>query len=322
LRLYILLLFLLLTCIGGYTQKIKIVSEGIESDSSFYHVTKIDDNEYWAGGEYGILKKIDSLGNVTTINYPSEGKAILKIERVNNYVFVATDDAIIYRYDLEKKEFLKKSFPAFKNKCFYDFIPLKNGNLLFCGGTSGISKGQKKFPKGFIAEIDQDLNNIKVVWKCYRKFVWSLLELDSGEVLAATFNGFNTKIVTSSNLLDWKKSNKIKGLVHEIAMIDNQFIYSGTRSIKFNRNGILGLKNKNKIQTSGTGCLWSMDVFMDQFLTVTDNGKLLFLNKNSLVTKQIDTPTSYAIYDIVKISESKILIVGHAKAMFILDFGG
>jgi hypothetical protein len=322
LKLHLLLILALLLSLNSYSQKIQVVSEGLESDSSFYHVAKIADNEYWAGGEYGILKRIDSLGNVSLIDYPTEGKAILKIERVNNYVFVATDDAIIYRYDLTKKTFLKKIFPAFKNRCFYDFIPLKNGELLLCGGTSGISKGEKKIPHGFIAVVDQDLNDISVVWKCYRKFVWSLLELDNGQVMAATFNGFNTKILSSIDIQNWKKDTKVKGLVHELAIIDNEFLYSGTRSIKFNKNGILGLKNKNNIQTNGTGCLWSMDILKGSFLTVTDNGKVLFIDKKSLTTKQIDTPTPYAIYDIVKISESKILVVGHAKAMFIVDFGG
>jgi hypothetical protein len=301
-------------------QKIQVVSQGLEPDSSFYHVTKINNNEFWAGGEYGILKKIDSLGNVGSLNFPNDGKGILKIERVKNYVFVVTNNAVIYRYDIEKKIFIKKTFPNFKNKCFYDFIVLQNGQLLVCGGTSGISEGQKKIPRGFIALLDQELEKINIVWKCYRKFVWSLLELENGEVLAATFNGKNSKIIKSKNYNNWKIDTKIKGLVHEIAIINNEIWYAGTASLHFNRNGIFGIKNQNSVGLNKTGCLWSMDMFFGKMITVTNNGKLLILDKNNVEIKQIDTPSPYAIYDIVKIAESKILIVGHGKTMYIIDF--
>jgi hypothetical protein len=303
-----------------FSQQIKVISSGIETDSSFYHVTKISDNEFWAGGEYGIIKKIDSLGNVSGIDFKIGKEAVLKIERTKNYVFIMTDNAIIYRYDLENKILLKKEFSNFKNKCFYDFIVLKNEKILVCGGTSGISKGEKKIPRGFIALLNQDLTEITKVWKCYRKFAWSLLQIENGDILAATFNGINTKILKSEDCNHWKKDKKIKGLVHEIAIIDSNVWYAGARSIKFNKNGIIGLENQNKIQINGTGCLWSMDTLFDKIVTVTANGKVLIIDKITLQSKQIETTTPYAIYDIVKISDTKLLFVGHAKSMFIIDF--
>ena len=295
---------------------------GIESDSSFYHVKKISNNEFWAGGEYGILKKIDSLGNVSSLNFPNDGIDILKIERIHNYVFIITANAVIYRYDIEKKAFLKKEFPMFKNKCFYDLIELKNGKLLVCGGASGIAKGKRKIPKGFIATIDQDLKEINVVWKSNRKFVWSLSEFENQKILAATFNGLNTQIIKSENLKYWQKDIKIKGLVHEIALFDNQIWYCGTKNIHFKKNGIIGKATKGQKQKIlyKTGCLWSLDIMDGKIITVTQNCELLQMNKKSNEIEQIKIPKISTLYDIEKISESKILVVGHGKTAYIINF--
>ena len=56
---------------------------------------------------------------------------------------MATDNGIIYRYDFEKKQFLRKEFSEFRNKCFFDLIILKNEQIVVCGGAKGISKGEK-----------------------------------------------------------------------------------------------------------------------------------------------------------------------------------
>jgi hypothetical protein len=302
-----------------FGQKIHVISQGAESDSSFYHIEKINENEFWAAGEYGILKKIDSLGNVSSISFPNEGQNILKIIKKENFVFIITDNAIIYRYDILNKIFIKKTFPDFKNKCFYDIIALQNGKLIVCGGTSAISKGEKKIPKGFIAILDQDLKEINIVWRNYRKFVWSLLELENGEVLASTYNGVNSKIIKTKDFKCWKKVTKIKGLVHEIAHLDNHIWYSGAKSFHFKNDGVFGMVDQTQLQSNNTGCLWSMDMINGKIISVTANGKLLVFDKNKSEIEQIKNLSPYAFYDIEKISESKIMIVGHGKSIFIID---
>jgi len=303
-----------------FGQKIHVVSQGIESDSSFYHIEKINENEFWAAGEHGILKKIDSLGNVSSQSFPNEGLNILKIIKKENYVFIVTDNALIYRYDILNKLFIKKTFPNFKNKCFYDIIALQNGKLMVCGGTSGISKNEKKIPNGFIATLDQDLKEISIVWSSYRKFVWSLLELENGNVLASTFNGLNSKIIKSENFIYWNKVTKIKGLVHEIALLDNHIWYSGARNFHYNKDGILGIIDQKELLLNKTGCLWSMDVINGKIISVAANCKLMLFDKNKSEIEQIKNPFPYPFYDIEKISESKIIIVGHGKSIYIIDF--
>ncbi len=300
-------------------QSIKVISKGIESDSSYYHIEKINNNEYWAGGEYGILTKIDSLGNTSSIPYDNDGKSILKIQKVNNYIFIATADAVIYRYDINKQLFIKKEFKGFKNKCFYDLIPLKNGQLLICGGTKGISNGEKKMPHGFIGVLNQDLEDMKIVWHCYRKFVWSVLQQENEEILAATFNGFNTKILRSNKSIHFKKIAKVKGLVHEIALLNNSIWHAGSKNIHYTKDGIIGENYTKNIKLKGIGCLWSMDNLYNRMVGVSNSGKIVLLNNKTSTTKIIDTPTNYSLYDIANISGCKLLMVGHAKTIFLVE---
>ena len=127
-------------------------------------------------------------------------------------------------------------------------MELQDGNVLVCGGASGIAKGRKVVPKGFIATLNQDLNNIRVVWKCYRKFVWSLLENKNQKSLGFTFNGLNTRVIQSDNLVKWKNQLKIKGLVHNTILVDNQIWYCGAKNINYIKKGIVGKQQIKKIK--------------------------------------------------------------------------
>ena len=92
-----------------FGQSVNVVLRGSKSDSSFYHLAKIKNNEFWAGGKYGILRSIDTLGNVSGIPFPNEGHDILKIERVKNHVFILTSNSVVFKYDIEKDTFIKIS---------------------------------------------------------------------------------------------------------------------------------------------------------------------------------------------------------------------
>ncbi|HAW51543.1 MAG TPA: hypothetical protein DCX54_04315 [Flavobacteriales bacterium] len=318
-KLQILIVIQLFFCATIFGQKIHVVHDGIETDSSFYHLTKINENEFWIGGEYGILKKIDSSGTISQVNYPNDGLNILKVLNVDNYVYVVTANSVIYRFNTTDQTCLKKSFPRFKNRCFYDVISLKNGNLLVCGGTTGIQAESKTIPNGFIALLDKDLEEMEPVWKSYHKFVWSLLEMPNGEILASTFNGNNSKIIKSSNYSDWKKDSKVKGLIHELALLDGEVYYSGARSFRFRKDGIFGIKDKEEKVLNGTGCLWSMDSVDGNVISVTSNNKLVLFDTKKNEVREMDIPISKAMYDIQKISKTKILVVGHAQSMYFID---
>ena len=137
------LIILLLFYSNIFGQNIQVVSQGIESDSSFYHIEKINENEFWVAGECGILKKIDSLGNVSSQNFPNEGLDILKIVKKENYIFIITNNALIYRYDIKKKIFIKnkiktpKFFTITKSEFNYKKIKKEDKDLL------KVKKGEK-----------------------------------------------------------------------------------------------------------------------------------------------------------------------------------
>jgi hypothetical protein len=300
------------------SQKIQTISLGNEKDSSYYHLAKINDNEFWAGGEYGILTVFDSSGNMGSIKLPLNGAAIHKIERKENYVFLITDECTIIKYNLTDQTFIKSKFTGFRNKCFYDIIFTNDEKILLCGGTSGISKAEKKLPRGFIAITDLNLSQPKIIWKSFRKFVWSIKETTGNEFLAATFNGVNSKIIRSRNEIKWRQYKKIKGLVHEISLINNKVVYCGTGGIHFNKNGFIQKENGKKQVLKKEGCIWSMESVNEHPIAVTQKGKLLIGAKNDSF-QHLKLPTNFPIYDLEQISENKFMVVGHGKSAFLVE---
>jgi hypothetical protein len=146
-------------------QSITTIFHGTSRDSSFYHIEKINNNEFWVGGEYGILISIDTLGNFKNISYPNEGNSILKIVKFHNSVFIAAEHGIFYCYCFTDKKWAKYQFNKLKNKTAYDFIIDGNGKIVFCGGNYIVGRGGKAFPKGFVAETDTSFSSIKFLKK-------------------------------------------------------------------------------------------------------------------------------------------------------------
>jgi hypothetical protein len=300
-----------------WSQSIFTVLQGTESDSSFYHLEKINANEYWVGGEYGILKSIDTLGRVNDIDgFDNDGKSILVIKKVGDKVFVATDNSLIYCYNIETKLWQKKYFKQFENRCFYDFLELENGKIVVCGGTTGIATGLKKIPNGFVGLLNYEDEKIDVIWKNKKKFVWSMTENEQ-QLHAVVFNGFNSKIISTYNLKQWKTTNKVKGLVHEIKVLDNEIWFSGTKNMHYTKSGIYGLVNEGKTPKTiiNGGCVWSMSGAINNKFGVTNGGTLLNLQTH----QQILIPRASTLYDLKFISNHKLLIVGLGKGIYILN---
>lgn len=316
---------LMLCCIAlpyaTRSQQVTTIQAGHENDSSYYHLTKISDNEYWACGENGIITSFDTLGRFNSLPIPTEGYNLLKAERWGDYVFIATDNGRILRYNLKSKVLFSQDYPKYLNRCFYDFLILSNGQILLCGGTTGISKGLKKIPHGFIAVTDTSLKKISRVWRSYRKFVWSLSRKKDGPILAAVFNGFNSKIIQSKDTHHWKLEHKIKGLVHEIKLTDTveSVTYVGTAGIHYGKKGIYNLDGLHHQIINGSGCFWSQETFSTYRALCNQNGKLHLFNHTSPLS-EIQVSPSFALYDLKFFNSRKILIVGHGKCAYIIDF--
>ena len=63
-----------------------------------------------------------------------------------------------------------------------------------------------------------------------------------------------------------------------------------------------------------------MDIIQGKIISVTANCKLIIFDKNKGEIAQIKNLPPFTFYDIEKISESKIIIVGQGKSICIIDF--
>ena len=57
-----------------------------------------------------------------------------------------------------------------------------------------------------------------------------------------------------------------------------------------------------------------------KILFVTQSGELFKIDKNTYEFERINIQKSFTFYDLIKISESKMLIVGHGKTAYIIEF--
>lgn len=297
--------------------QVSVLEQGSDIDSSYYDIYKVAENEIWLGGEYGILKRIIANNKIETIDIPNNGANILKIIRDGKYVYVAADKGTIYKYNLENKECIRKEYPEFKSKCFYDIALSEKGNLLVCGGNSRIARGKKAIPNGYIASIDSSLNfSPEIVWKNKKKFVWALIKDSSEKIFASIFNGLNSSIYTLEKENNkWNKTQKIKGLVHGLSDVNGKIYYAGSASIKYHKTGIWGeINNSPKhYRIKNCGLICNIVENKNELFGLTQQGKLIRLNTNQVVC---ESQLKYPFYEALQVNENTIYLVGHGKLVY------
>jgi hypothetical protein len=313
---------ILFYCFGAFAQNFKILSQGDYADSSFYHIEKIADNEYWICGEYGILKKIDTLGNISSLNFAPQGQHLLKIVRWNDFVFLSDDNGGLYRYDLKNKCWKIKEFENFKNRCFYDFTITDDGKIILCGGTKAIAKGKKKIPNGFIALSDTGFSTIKKVWGSFRKFVFSVSTQYKGEYQAVLFNGISSRFLKSKDGKKWKRGKSIRGLVHDVVVFQDTLVFCGSKNRHYKEDGLIGwiAPEKKRIGVQESGCIWSLQPFGKSLIGICRNGSISIFNPLQEEWKSIKLPQAFSIYDVEVISTKKLMLVGHGKRIYLAEF--
>jgi hypothetical protein len=218
----------------------------LHQDSSYYDIEKISANNYWCGGENGVLHRVDTFGNITPIKYPSKQVSILKIIYSNDYIYLFSEKGWVYRYTISSNVWLTKQFIGYEKKCFYNAVLMSNGTITVCGGTTKIARGAKRIPRGFIASINADLSTITTQWKSITRFAWCVTNSNNGDLIASVFNGFNSKII-EQNTHGFSTINKIKGLVYKINSTYNATHYIGGSALHLMKNGFLGNTLSNKV---------------------------------------------------------------------------
>jgi len=313
--------FLFIPIFFSEAQKIEVISSSISSDSSFYDICKIADNEFWIAGEHGILKSIDSTANVKSIQYVNQGKSIYKMLRLGNYVYLAADNGTIYKFNATNHQ-LEKAFTSnkYKNHCFYDLILSENGKLIACGGKSKIIKSKLTLPSGFIIEIDTSLSiKTKVLWKNKFNFVWSLAQNDT-HIYASAFNGRCSKIlIGNKNKFRMKKKYKFKALIPKIYLQGDTLWICGSNDMNICRNGFIGniFNDTSSIKTIfDVGCVWNMFFSNQSIVAFTNNGNILSFNYNDWVP--YDANLHRPIYATKQLNSNSILMVGNGKTVVLL----
>jgi hypothetical protein len=297
-------------------QHAELLNAGIDTDSSYYDIYKVADNDIWIGGEYGVLKRLRADGTIENIDIPNNGANILKFLQLGNYMYISADRGTIYKYNLSDKTCTKTEFKDYERRCFYDLAYDNNGNLIVCGGSSGIGRGKKRVPNGFIAKIDTSLTQAPViVWKNALKFVWSLAAHPDGGVSAAVFNGFRSQIYHADLAqLEWNARAKVKGLIHALQVIDGKMAYSGCRSIQYHKTGIWGFENDQASyrQIKGAGIICNLLEVNNTVYGFSSQGLVYQLNPDEYCT-MYQTNQGFALYEAICQENDQILLVGHGK---------
>lgn len=283
------------------------------NDSSFYSICQINNNEFWIGGENGILFRCDSNANISRSNLNTEGCTILKMVKQDPFVFMITDSQVIFRYHLPSSKLEKFTMAGFRKKCFYDIALLPNGKIMLCGGNKQVARVKKCIPYGFIAETDTGLHQIKTTWKNTRKFVWSLA-YEKNIIYASTFNGFNSKVIQKKINEKWKSKTKLKGIAYRIYADYNGISALGAEKMKFRKNGILHGQVNTQVILS-TGCIWNRKCEQQKTYFVSNNGDLICQDKSQNKIEKTTLLNGISFYDLEKINSRKWIIVGHGKTI-------
>ena len=313
------LLFFLLNVAKSSAQVIEEINVGSDIDSSYYDVYQLAEGDIWLGGEFGVLKRMRTDGSIQSIAYPNNGSNIHKFFRIGDFLYIAADHGTLYKYNLITEHFSKTQFQNFKNRCFYDLTYNNAGKLIVCGGSSGIGRGKKRIPMGFVASIDTSLSyEPEVLWKNSLKFVWALSQEGDKGFAAAIFNGTHSTIYhfADASKSSASKGLSVKGLIHALNNIDGRLVYSGCRSIQYHKKGIWGFEDdRSSYRTiEKAGILWNVIQLNSKIYGFTQQGSLFELSKDSNV-KIYQSPNSYAFYEALAMNKQTLLLAGHGKSL-------
>lgn len=308
-----------------HAQVLEQVFPGLDNDSSYYDIYRLSEDDIWIGGEFGVLKRMRADGRLENISIPNDGSNILKFLPLGDYMYISADHGNIYKYNLKTGLCTRTSFKGFKHRCFYDLAYDNKGHLIVCGGSSGIGRGKKRVPNGFIARIDTSLQEEpEILWKNTGKFVWSLAVHPDGGLAAAVFNGFSSQIYRwdMQESSAWQAGHKVKGLIHALQPIDGKLAYSGCRSIRYHRTGIWGFESdySSYRRIAGAGIICNLLKINGHIYGFSSQGIVYRLPANDVEQRLFNTHDGFALYEALPAGNDGILLVGHGKSAFLLRF--
>ncbi|MBL6963579.1 MAG: hypothetical protein ISR55_07140 [Bacteroidetes bacterium] len=327
---YLLSCFILIFCfyftLKG--QQVKLIAKGSNPDPSYYDITKINNNEFLAGGEFGVLHSIDSLGRVKIIDIPFECSHILRIKKFRSQVFIATSNGQLITYFPESKTFSQNTFNyLYKRRCFYDMLILEDGTIYLCGGASRIANGRLAYPNGFVLKTSVHSNSApEMIWENKNSFVWSMYyDVEHDKLLISAFSIPFMKssiLSTSDHGLSWTEEYRIKGLVYDLDKIGDELWYCGSRNILYFKDGMIGqLTNKpERTIVSDVGCIYEMFAYDNKMISCNYRGKFYEFDTKTATFTDLKVRNSYPLYALEFARPGKLLLIGHGTTLYMYNY--
>lgn len=307
------------------SQPCKVLTHSYHPDSSLYDICKINQNEFWIGGENGILLQCDTVGSFHNIqNLLNNGEDILKIMNTENIILLGCNKKTIFQYHKKTRHFEKFVFHQLHNNaCIYDGTIINDSIAVVIGGNNKIAQGKKAMARGFILVFNiNNPNNYSIIKRNAFRFYFSCCNSDDGLVIISAYNGLNSKLfkVNPNNTKITRMCKFPKLLFHEINMANDSLWLSGSNGIRNRKCAILFNKSSNtKIFFQNQPMIWSFCIYKTYIIGLMNNGRLLIYNTNSKNSHFYQTPIVKPLYEIVACSENKALVVGHGKAIMLID---
>lgn len=292
-----------------------------QTDSSYYDIERVGDNEFWAVGKYGIITSLNSEGQTSRIDFPNQGSDLLKIQRLDeDHLLIAADSGYLYFYDQSAQKWEYTRVEGYEESCFYNACKI-NDVLMVCGGKSSIAAEKKALPFGFILRSIDGGENWEKVFDSKLNMVWSIKYDKLGKELNALLYHplRQSRLIQSVDFgTSWEKTGiHLKGLFHDFSKMEENTWFSGGQNAQFNLNGAVAtLERINNFQT---GMFWDIAHNRNWMLATSTDGNLVY-RKLIGDWKFMSTAVCKNLYEIAFIDDHTAFVVGSYKTILKISF--
>lgn len=291
-------------------------------DSAYYDILKVDQNNYWLVGKYGIISNYNINGTISSVNYPSNHNDIYNIDRFDdNNIIACADKGCIYFYNSLTKNWKSKQIEGFENSCFYNIVIIDKMSALICGGRSAIAHSKKAIPNGFIIKTTDGGQTWTKVYSSSFKMVWSLdYNFQTNKASALIYFPNHTTLYSSDDKgSSWNQTGRIgKGIYYDLEYNeDNKSVCYGG---KINGSGKLKYYSSNVRKFEKSGLIWSKTGSGNYEIMTACNGNILFSeNKENWNLIHTELADRFSLYKAEFINPSQAIIVGSGKTILLLN---
>lgn len=306
----------------GQAPQFAVVEGNSFTDSSYYDIKKVGDNEFWVIGKHGIITQLDADGNSSKIDYPNPGIDLLNMAMMdeNNYLLCG-DFGYVSQYNKEEKSWNVRQLEGFEKYCFYSICRVDDQTAYMCGGKSKIAGEKKVVPFGFIVKTTDGGKTWTKVYKNTVNMIWSIkFDALNNSLMALMYTPVKSRMIQSKDGgLSWKKTTtKIKGLYHDFKLEREKVLLSGGKNSGFNSNGRV-VDGEKELAYNNTGIFWDIDSNEDYTIATSTGGNLVFKSLSG-EWHTAKGPLDRNLYEIAFIDKKSAFLVGSGQTILKIIF--